>query len=249
MRLSACVPSTSTATASAVTPSVSLAARSFSSSSSAQAKPRKQRNAADPLSLRRMPKFNFDDVPTLGHAILQRKREMLQYYRTIEFEIPKLAAFKQNYTPPSDAQILEFRFQHYQGEAHPASRKVVLTVPVQKLFASGLLQSPEAMHKLLLLAGPRFRPSKDASLTATTDNVKDVDGEIKISCESMPNERQNMKWCSDTFDALVAEANKSSPELNDLPLDPRPSLIREDKKRHYLRQNRATLRDFPKQWL
>ena len=66
------------------------ARRAFHASCSAAAKPRRQRNAADPLALRRTPKFDFDDVPTLGHNILQRKREMLKYLRTLEWEVPKL---------------------------------------------------------------------------------------------------------------------------------------------------------------
>lgn len=193
------------------------------------------------MSLRKMPKFNYDDVPTLGHHILQRKREMLQLMRTVEFEIPKLSAFRQDYSPPTDKQYLRFRFQHYQGENHPASRKVVLTVDVDQLAKSGAVKDAKSKHKLLLLAGNRFHPKG-------TDAAGDK-GEIKISCELFPNERQNMKWCSDTLDALVKEANVRTNEVDQLPLDPRPSLIRQDKKRHYLRADRPTLKHFPKQWL
>ncbi|CDS01109.1 hypothetical protein [Sporisorium scitamineum] len=57
-----------------------------------------------------------------------------------------------------------------------------------------------------------------------------------------------MKWCSDALDALVKEANVRTKEVDDLPLDSRSSLIRQDKKRHYLRDDRPTLKDFPKQW-
>ena len=34
-------------------------------------------------------------------------------------------------------------------------------------------------------------------------------GWIKIGCETFPLERQNMKWCSDVLDKLIAEANVS----------------------------------------
>lgn len=227
--------------ASTVASSSSSAVRAFSVSASACAKPRKQRNAADPMALRKMAKFNYDDVPTLGHLILQRKRDMLQLMRTVEFEIPKLSAFRQPYTPPKASQYLQFRFQHYQGENHPASRKVVLNVDVDELVKSGAVKDAKSKHKLLLLAGSRFHMKGRES--------EGDKGEIKISCELFPNERQNMKWCSDTLDALVKEANVRTEDVDALPLDLRPSLIRQDKKRHYLRSDRPTLKDFPKQWL
>ena len=223
--------------------SSSAAVRSFSVSARALAKPRKQRNAADPMALRKMAKFNYDDVPTLGHAILQRKREMLQLLRTVEFEIPKLASFRQSYTPPKPSEVLQFRFQHYQGENHPASRKVVLSVDVDALSKTGAVEDAMSKHKLLLLAGSRFHAK------GGKEGLEQGKGEIKISCELFPNERQNMKWCSDTFDALVREANVRSEEVDALPLDPRAELIREDKKRHYLRADRPSFKDFPKEWL
>ncbi|SJX65954.1 related to RSM24-mitochondrial ribosomal protein of the small subunit [Sporisorium reilianum f. sp. reilianum] len=228
-------------TASAAASTSSSGVRAFSVSARVSAKPRKQRNAEDPMALRNMEAFNYDDVPTLGHAILARKREMLQLMRTVEFEIPKLANFRQNYSPPKASQYLQFRFQHYQGENHPASRKVVLNVDVDALVKAGALKDAKSKHKLLLLAGSRFHPRGAAP--------KRDQGEIKISCELFPNERQNMKWCSDTLDALVKEANVRTKEVDDLPLDSRSSLVRQDKKRHYLRADRPTLRDFPKQWL
>ncbi|KAN0059956.1 37S ribosomal protein S24, mitochondrial [Thecaphora frezii] len=246
------VPSTSSTTStssSSTSASSSGTVRGFSSSASASAKPRRQRSLADPMALKKMPKFNYDDVPTLGHQILQRKREMLQYLRTIEFEMPKLEAFRQPYTPPSASQLLRFRFQHYQGEAHPASRKVVLTVPIKPLFASGHLKTPAAQHKFLLLAGQRFRRNHPVRPSPVTGSEEDVDGEVVISCERMPHQRQNMKWCSDTLDSLIAEANAAEPDLSSLPLDPRADLVREAKKRGYARKDKPKLRDFPKHWL
>ncbi|CDW98591.1 hypothetical protein [Sporisorium scitamineum] len=127
---------TATSTANAAASS-STAVRAFSVSARVSAKPRKQRNADDPMALRKMARFNYDDVPTLGHAILARKREVLQLMRTVEFEIPKLSNFRQTYKPPKESQCLQFRFQHYQGENHPASRKVVLNVDVDALVKAG----------------------------------------------------------------------------------------------------------------
>lgn len=43
---------------------------------------------------------------------------------------------------------------------HPASRKVVLEFPVRALFASGVLTSPQARRKFLLLAQDRWDPER-----------------------------------------------------------------------------------------
>jgi small subunit ribosomal protein S35 len=195
-----------------------------------------------------MPEFNYDDVPTAGHMLLQRRRQLLTYFRTIEFEVPKLAAFREEYKPPSAKQLLRFRFVHFQGEAHPHSAKVVLTVDVAQLFGSGLLKSAEAKKNFLLLAGTRFNP-RDVE-AAASGNMDAVTGEVKISCDQMPNDRQNMKWCSDTFDKLIHEANNpSAPEISQLPVDLRHYLARQHKKNRQYRAKRATFRDFPKEWL
>lgn len=65
--------------------------RSFTTSTAVQAKPRRQRQVNDPLSLRNMQQFNYDDVPTLGHLFLNRQRELLKYARIVQWELPKLA--------------------------------------------------------------------------------------------------------------------------------------------------------------
>lgn len=141
---------------------------------------------------------------------------------------------RETFKPPSNKEFLRFRFQHYQGEAHPASSKVVLHVDVDKLFASGAIKTEAGQHKLLLLAGERYRPSS---------------GEVVIACERMPSEQENMLWCSDTLDKLIAEANTPSPELDEIPLDPRPELARQAKRRSYERTDAPTIKDFPKEWL
>lgn len=242
--------------------------RSFSASASSAAR-RKARNKDDPLQLKNMGKFKHDDVPTLGHMILQQRRETLKLYRTMEFEIPKLAAFRQEYVPPTKEQrILQFRFQHYQGEDHPGARKVTLKVDVARLFRSNLLKTPEAKHKFLLLAGPRFQAAnvadvaqrrfdveKEADVTLpresqkTPGSLEPLRGEVVISCEKMPADRQNMKWCSDTFDAMVREANQPSPELESLPIDTRPTMARDAKKASFLRRHKPTVNNFPQHWL
>lgn len=44
----------------------------------------------DPFALRNMGKFNYDDIPTLGHLVLDRQRELLGYARVAHHEMPKL---------------------------------------------------------------------------------------------------------------------------------------------------------------
>lgn len=83
--------------------------------------------------------------------------------------------------------MIKVRHQHYQGEAHPADRKVSITFPVARLP----LSSDAARHKLKLIAGPRW------------DSVRD---EIKISCELFPTDKMNEKWCSDMVDRMIVEA-------------------------------------------
>lgn len=42
------------------------------------------------MQLRNMGKFQYDDVPTLGHLVLDRQRELLGYARVAQHEMPKL---------------------------------------------------------------------------------------------------------------------------------------------------------------
>jgi small subunit ribosomal protein S35 len=91
---------------------------------------------------------------------------------------------------------------HYQGESHPAVIKRVIVVPVDQLPLSG----EQAIHKIKLLAGPRWTPNPpiDAGVGL---NEEWKNGFIKISCESFPRPSMNLKWASDTLDKLVEVAN------------------------------------------
>lgn len=64
--------------------------RTFSTSNAISAKPRRARNANDPLALDKMPAFEYDDIPSTGHSILRDRANILKYYRLAEFELPKL---------------------------------------------------------------------------------------------------------------------------------------------------------------
>jgi small subunit ribosomal protein S35 len=89
-------------------------------------------------------------------------------------------------------------------------------VQVQDLFESGRLNSSiAARKKLLLLAGVRWDPMgeevkyQDERRTLEKVAIEKGVGQIKISCERYPEERMNLKWCSDTIDKLIEEANVS----------------------------------------
>lgn len=114
-------------------------------------------------------------------------------------------AYRKPFVPPTDATPVIVRSMHYQGEPHPATLKRAIVVPVDKLP----LKSEAAVHKLILLAGPRWSP-----VPPTDSGVSGLDtwelGYIKISCEAFPKASQNLKWASDRLDQLIEEANVRS---------------------------------------
>ncbi|GAA5841557.1 hypothetical protein JCM11251_001259 [Rhodosporidiobolus azoricus] len=178
------------------------------------------------------PKFDFPLTrPTI--LKLEKQREVLHYLRLEQFQFKDLVAFRQPFQPPPSTHTVQVRHQHYQGESHPASRKVTLTTSISSLP----LSSPEAKHKFKLLAGPRWTPSL----------VDGDEGTFKLGCELFPSDKMNEKWCSDTLDKLIAEANNASDPMTDIPLDPRPTRSRLSKS-HKLKRN-VGLKDFPKEWL
>lgn len=162
--------------------------------------------------------------------------------------------FRQKFKKPKADQFIQLRSQHYQGEPHPASRKIVLVAPLSKLP----LTTPAALHKFKLIAGPRW------------DSWEDT---IKISCELFPVGEMNEKWCSDTLDKIIAQAQVSlvpflllvDPSLRshrsnthgtttqdttdsmaDIPLDTRATESRHRKSRT---KKIVTLAQFPTEWL
>ncbi|GAA5862254.1 hypothetical protein JCM8547_007784 [Rhodosporidiobolus lusitaniae] len=178
------------------------------------------------------------DFPLTRPTILklEKRRQILHYLRLEQYQFKDLVAFRQPFNPPSPSHSIQVRHQHYQGEPHPASRKVTVNVPVSSL--SSALKTPEARHKFKLLAGPRWTPALEG---------QEGEGSVKIGCELFPSERMNEKWCSDTLDKLLKEASNSSDPMTDIPLDPRPARSRLQKSRK-LKRN-VGLRDFPQEWL
>jgi small subunit ribosomal protein S35 len=111
-------------------------------------------------------------------------------------------AYRKPFVPPTNAQPLIVRSMHYQGEPHPASVKRGIVIAVDNLP----LKNEAAVHKLILLAGPRWSPVPPADAGVSGLDSWEL-GYIKIVCEDFPKASQNLKWASDTLDQLVEEAN------------------------------------------
>ncbi|KAL1887683.1 37S ribosomal protein S24, mitochondrial [Ceratocystis pirilliformis] len=146
-------------------------------------------------------KFEENDISPLAHAKLQELREEREYMRVMAWEMPLLAKFAKEFTPPSPSQVLRFRYATYMGEEHPAQSKVVVEFSTADL---GL--TPVQQRKLAKLAGPRYNPQTHL---------------IKMSCESYPHQAQNKRFLSDQVDRLVAEAKDPKETFEDIPLDTR----------------------------
>ncbi|KAK0198202.1 mitochondrial ribosomal subunit protein-domain-containing protein [Armillaria mellea] len=193
--------------------------------------------------------YDGDDTVSAGHMMLQQQRETLHYLRLIEHEMPKLPTGNHSFLPTS-ATPLVVRSLTYGGEPHPATNKRVVVVAVDDLP----LKDEAAIHRIKLLAGPRWapRPPSDGGFS-NLDNWGN--GYIKISCENFPKPEMNLSWASDTLDRLIQEANRPGKnKLDDVPLDLRHiyARARKAKKGEHLRGRiyaRPTIHDFPKEWL
>ncbi|KAG8778311.1 hypothetical protein FRC12_025040 [Ceratobasidium sp. 428] len=147
----------------------------------------------------------------MGHRLIRERRELLHYLRLIEYDVPRLAAFRKPFVPPPPNTPLSIRTFSYGGEPHPAEHKAVLVAPVSRLG----LPTPEAVHKLKLLAGVRWSPTAPRDAGFSTEEAAErsefaKDGYIKISSEHFPEVRMNVKWCSDMVDELVRQAKAST---------------------------------------
>ncbi|ORY93306.1 mitochondrial ribosomal subunit protein-domain-containing protein [Syncephalastrum racemosum] len=182
------------------------AVRSFSSSPVSQLGRGRGRKPEKKFDVEHMERFQFDDQTTIGHELFENIRTVRQYLRKTEFELPKLSAFKKEFVPPKDDQILKFKSHSYLGEGHPVERKSVLSVNVNKLNLTDAQR-----HKFLLLAGPRYNVDTQ---------------ELVLSSEKFPYRNQNKKFVSDTLDRLLAEAKDTKDTFADIPLK-----LREPKKK------------------
>ncbi|KAF9462149.1 mitochondrial ribosomal subunit protein-domain-containing protein [Collybia nuda] len=193
--------------------------------------------------------YDDDDSASAGHLMLRQQRQVLYYLRLIEHEMPKLAAYRKTFVPPTNQTPIIVRSLDYAGEDHPVTTKRVMVASVDQLP----LRDANAIHKIKLLAGPRWTPKPPADA-----GVRDFDtwdnGYIKISCEDFPKPAMNLKWASDTLGQLVAEANNPKDMFKDVPIDLRHvySKTRKAKRGDHLRARAfegPSLSDFPKEWL
>ncbi|KAG2200374.1 mitochondrial ribosomal subunit protein-domain-containing protein [Mucor mucedo] len=183
------------------------AARQFSTTSVALAGRQgtgvQRRKAEKKFDVEFMPKFDFDDQTTIGHSLFENIREVRQYLRKTEFELPKLNAFAKPFEAPTSDQILRIKSHTYVGEGHPVEKKAVLNVKV-----SDLKLSATEKHKFLLLSGPRYNVNTE---------------ELVMSSERFPHRKQNKKYLLDVLNKLIVEAKDTKDTFADIPLDlPKP---------------------------
>ncbi|KAI9681577.1 MAG: 37S ribosomal protein S24, mitochondrial [Trizodia sp. TS-e1964] len=128
-----------------------------------------------------------DDITSIAHGELEQHREMRQYARIAAWEMPLLSKLSTPFQPPTDEQILRFRYTTYMGEQHPAEKKVV--VQFSPLDLPSL--TPIQVRKLVKLAGVRYNPETQV---------------IKMSCEMFETQAQNKRYLGDLVDTLIHEA-------------------------------------------
>lgn len=105
------------------------------------------------------------------------------------------------FNPPTASTPLRFRYTTYLGEAHPASRKVVLT------FSPASLPNltPTQTSKLIKLLAARYNPSTQ---------------QAKMSCELHATPAQNKRHLAATLDALLRECRDPNADtFADVPFD------------------------------
>ena len=91
------------------------------------------------------------------------------------------------FEPPTDNQVLRFRYTSYMGDQHPAEKKVVVEfcpADIQEL-------TDKQMDKLIKLTGARYNPETEI---------------VKMSSEMFETQAQNKKYLSDLVDTLIREA-------------------------------------------
>ncbi|KAJ7932488.1 mitochondrial ribosomal subunit protein-domain-containing protein [Mycena leptocephala] len=192
--------------------------------------------------------FEDDDTASVGHLMLREQRQVLYYLRLIEHEMPKLVAYRKPFVLPPDSPLV-VRSMDYGGEEHPATAKRVIVAAVDHLP----LKDKNAIHRIKVLAGPRWTPSPPAD-GGFSGLEEWKNGYIKIACEDFPQPAMNLKWASDTMDRLVAHANNPKHDLKDVPVDLRHvyAKARKAKKGEHTRSRvfaRPSILDFPLEWI
>ncbi|KAN0100543.1 Mitochondrial ribosomal subunit domain containing protein [Tylopilus felleus] len=196
------------------------------------------------------PEFSGNDIPSGAHIALHQQRQLAYYMRLIENEMPKFVAFRKPFVPPGASTPLVIRSVDYTGEEHPLTAKRTVVVPIAQLPLRGDL----AIHKIKLLAGPRWTPDPPKTAGVLLDSEQGKHGYIHIACEDFPQPAMNLKWISDTIDELISTANDEKwAHYQDLPLDTRhiEAKVKKAKKGDHARRrtSRPSLKDFPEEWL
>lgn len=140
-------------------------------------------------------------------------------------------------------------FHHGQAESQRPNRKVTVKLNLSRFPV--LAASPEAMHRIKLLAGSRWTAPRLRSPFDTHDHYDDPHGSVTIACDKYPNRAMNERWCSETVDRLLAAATTPDAEdMSDIPIDLRPSLQRQRRRARqpWKAKGEAAVR-FPLEWL
>ncbi|KAJ4265433.1 37S ribosomal protein S24, mitochondrial [Fusarium torreyae] len=145
--------------------------------------------------------FDEDDITSMAHGKLDEVREMRQYARLAVWELPLLSKYAKPFVPPTDNQVLRWRYTSYMGESHPAEKKVVV-----QFAPDDLKLTPVQTEKLKKLAGPRYNPETEI---------------IKMSSDSFEHQAQNKRYLSNLIDDLIAAAKDPKDTFADIPLDTR----------------------------
>jgi len=213
---------------------------------------RKESDGGDGYDVDSMPLFDDDDATSAAHLMIQQQKQIVEYLRLIERDTPLLKRLRSPFIPPTAATPLVIRSISYNGEEHPVTRKRVIVAAVSQL----LLDSSQAVHKLKLLAGPRWslQPPRDSGIGSEQHEKIGFHGYIKLSCEEFPEPEMNLKWGCDLLDNLLREANNTESSFGDIPLDERhlSSKARKHRKGEHVHGRhgpRPTLKDFPREWL
>jgi small subunit ribosomal protein S35 len=95
------------------------------------------------------------------------------------------------FVPPTQKEVLRFRYTTYMGEEHPAEKKVVVE------FCPADMPDLTEIQRLKLkkLVGVRYNPETDI---------------VKMSCEMFETQPQNKRYLGDLVDTLLREARVSS---------------------------------------
>lgn len=177
--------------------------------------------------------FDEDDITSMAHGKLDEVREMRHYARLAVWEMPLLSSLfapllprvtrggganseyvplelAKPFVPPTDSEVLRWRYTTYMGESHPAEKKVVVQFAPDDLKLTAV-----QTNKLKKLAGPRYNPETEF---------------VKMSCESFDHQAQNRQYLSKLVDDLIAAAKDPTDTFEDIPLDLRHHTIKQKPK-------------------